>query len=72
MHHRITFAIKKEIEKYFAANFIISIDYSPWISNIIPIDKPNDEIRCCTDFRYIKKACLKDTFPLPNIDMIVD
>lgn len=29
-------------------------------------------MRCYTNFRYINKACLKDTFPLLNIDMIVD
>ena len=26
----------------------------------------------CTDFRDVNKACPKDDFPLPNIDMIVD
>lgn len=26
----------------------------------------------CTDFRDVNRACPKDDFPLPNIDMIVD
>lgn len=26
----------------------------------------------CTDFQDLNKASLKDDFPLPNIDMIVD
>ena len=26
----------------------------------------------CVDFRNLNKACLKDDFPLPHIDVIVD
>ena len=26
----------------------------------------------CVDFRDLNKACLKDDFPLPHIDMIID
>ena len=34
--------------------------------------KKNGQIRCCVDFRNLNKACLKDEFPLPNIDLLVD
>lgn len=33
--------------------------------------KPSDDIRLFIDFRDLNKACPKDDFPLPNIDMIV-
>jgi len=72
MHPKVALTIKKEIEKYLVACFIIPIDYSPWISNIVPVAKPNGEIRYCTNFRDINKAYPKDAFPLLNIDMIVD
>lgn len=26
----------------------------------------------CVDFTYLNKACLKDSFPLPQIDLKVD
>lgn len=39
MHPRVAFAVKKEIEKYLATGFIILIDYSPLICNIIPATK---------------------------------
>ncbi|KAH9287534.1 hypothetical protein KI387_031651, partial [Taxus chinensis] len=32
----------------------------------------NGKIRICIDFRDINKACPKDDFPLPSIDVIVD
>ncbi|XP_075665044.1 uncharacterized protein LOC142634638 [Castanea sativa] len=41
-------------------------------SNIVPVKKRNGQIRCCVDFRNLNKACTKDEFPLPNIDLLVD
>lgn len=72
MHPRVTLIIKKEIKKYIAIDFIISIDYSLWISNIFLATRPNGEIRCCIDFKDINKGYPKYTFPLPNTMMIVD
>ena len=34
--------------------------------------KKNGQIRCCVDFRNLNKICLKDEFPLPNINLLVD
>jgi hypothetical protein len=39
---------------------------------MVPITKPSSDIRICTDFKDLNKACPKDDFPFPNIDMIVD
>ena len=43
-----------------------------WLSNIVPIKKKKGQIRCCVDFRNLNKACPKDEFPLPNMDMLID
>lgn len=53
-------------------DFIRPVDYEKWISNIVPVTKPTGGIRICTNFRDLNKACPKDDFPLPNIDMIID
>ena len=34
--------------------------------------KKNGQIRCYVDFHNLNKICLKDEFPLPNIDLLVD
>ena len=60
------------MEKLLSENFIRAIDYAEWISNIVPISKHEKSIQVCTNFRDLKKACPKDDFPRPNIDMIVD
>ena len=39
---------------------------------MVLVTKPSGEIRICTNFRDLNKACPKDDFSLPNIDMIVD
>lgn len=72
MHPRVSLAIKKKIEKYLTVVFIVPINYSLWIFNIVPTTNINGEIRCCTKFRDINKACPKDAFPLPSIDMITN
>jgi hypothetical protein len=30
------------------------------------------DLRCCVDFRNLNKACPKDEFPLPNMDLLID
>lgn len=72
MHPQITLLVKAELKKLLDVGFIRPIDYLEWISNIVPVAKPNGSIRICMDFRDLNKAYPKDKFPLPNIDMIVD
>jgi len=67
----VSLLVKKEIEKLLEVGFIKPIDYSEWMENIVPVKKPTGEIRVCTNFRDPNKACLKDDFPLSNVDMIM-
>ena len=71
MHPHVALLVKVELEKLLKAGFIHAIDYAEWISNIILVSKHEKSIRVCTDFQDLNLACLKDDFPLPNIDMIV-
>ena len=34
--------------------------------------KKNGQIRVSVNFRNLNKACLKDEFPLPHVDILVD
>jgi hypothetical protein len=42
------------------------------LANTIIIRKYNGKWRMCIDFIDLNKACLKDEFPLPRIDSLVD
>ncbi|KAL6126263.1 hypothetical protein ACLB2K_074314 [Fragaria x ananassa] len=64
--------IKQEIEKLLASSFIKPIKHPTWLANIVPVKKKNGQIRVCVDFRDLNKACPKDEFPLPNMDVLID
>ena len=60
------------MQKLPSAGFIKPIQHPRWLSNIVPVKKKNGQIRCCVDFRSLNKAYLKDKFPLPNKDLLID
>ena len=64
--------IREEIAKQIQANFLEVVDYPQWLENIVLVPKKDGKVRMCVDFRDLNKACPKDDFPLPHIDVIVD
>lgn len=64
--------VKVEIQKSLGTVFIRPIYYPKWASNLVPISQPIGGIQICTKFRDINKAYLKDEFPLPSIEIIMD
>lgn len=72
MHPHVALLVKDELEKLLKVGLIRAIDYAKHISNTVPVSKVDKSIRVCTNFTDLNKACPKDDFPLPNIDMIVD
>lgn len=64
--------IKVEVNKLLKAGFIEEIKCPEYLANIVPVKKKRGQIRICVDFRDLNRACLKDEFPLPNVDILVD
>jgi len=54
------------------AGFIREVDYPEWLANVVLVKKSNGKWRMCVDFTNLNKAYLKDSFPLPQIDLLVD
>ena len=48
------------------------IHQAEWIANVVPIPKKDRKVRMCMDFKDLNKACPKDDFPLPHINVLVD
>ena len=47
--------------------------YCPkWLANVVMDKKTNDKWRMCVDFINLNKACLKDSYPVLWIDLLVD
>ena len=53
-------------------NFIYPISDSQWVSPLVIVPKKNGKWRVCIDYQELKKATLKDNFPLPFIDRVLD
>jgi hypothetical protein len=65
-------AIADEVKKLLQAGFIREVYYLEWLANVVLVKKSNGKWRMCVDFTYLKKACQKDSFPLPRMDFLVD
>ena len=65
-------AINEEVGKLLQAATIREVEYPEWLANVVLVKKANGKWRLCIDFTDINKACPKDSFPLPRIDLIVD
>ena len=64
--------IIEEVTKQLKVGFIKLIHQAEWIANVVPVPKKDGKVRMCKNFRDLKKACPKDDFPLPHIDVLVD
>lgn len=55
----------------YDAKIIAPIRFSDWVSNLVPTRKKTGDIRLFLDLRNLKKVSLKDNYPLPKIDHIL-
>ena len=53
-------------------NGVIFPAQSPWCSPLVLVDKPNGDIRICCDFRKLNLVTVKDSYPPPRIDDLLD
>ena len=64
--------VKEELQKLLDVNFIHPISYSKWVSPLVVVPKKENKWRICVDYRELNKATLKDYFPRPFIDQVLD
>ena len=65
-------AIAEEVRKLQDVKFIREVYYPDWLANVVIVKKANRKWRMCVDFTDLNKACPKDNYPLPRIDVLVD
>lgn len=65
-------ALKEEVQKLIKNGFIRETIYPKWVSNLVLVKKHNGKWKICIDFINLNKACLKDSFPFPWVDQLVD
>ena len=72
MNHALKNIIKDELQKLLHMGFIYPISDIQWFSPLVIIPKKNRKWWICVDYRELNKAILKDHFPLPFIDQVLD
>ena len=65
-------AIAKEVHKLLSAGFIREVYYPEWLGNVVMVKKANGKWQMCVDFTDLNKACPKDSYPFPRIDLLMD
>lgn len=63
--------IEKELKKLLDAHIILPLRYSTWVANLVLVRKKNGEIRLCVYFQNLNKSSLKDNYPLPKMDHLL-
>ncbi|KAL0451562.1 UNVERIFIED_CONTAM: Retrovirus-related Pol polyprotein from transposon gypsy [Sesamum latifolium] len=64
--------IEEEVRKLSKAGYVSEVQYTDWLANVVVVPKASRKWRMCTDFKDLNKACPKDPYPLPRIDLLVD
>ena len=63
--------VDAEINKMIESK-VIRPSKSPWASCIVNVRKPDGSLRVCQDYRRLNALTVKDSYPLPRIDMSLD
>jgi hypothetical protein len=45
---------------------------SPWNAPLVLVKKPDGSLRVCIDYRKLNEATVKDVYPLPRMDEMID
>ncbi|KAE9032775.1 hypothetical protein PR003_g9600 [Phytophthora rubi] len=73
--YRVSYAegeiMEAEIQQYLELGYVLESN-SPWASPVLMIRKPDGGIRFCIDSRKMNAVTVKDCYPMPLIDDILD
>jgi len=72
MNPNLKEVVREELQKLLNVNFIYPTSDSQWVSPLVIVHRKNGKWRVCIDYRELNKANLKDRFPLPLIDQVLD
>jgi len=63
--------LKKQIEELIEKQFILP-STSPWGAPVLLVKKKDENSRLCLDYRQLNKMTIKNKYPLPRINDLMD
>ncbi|KAL0295084.1 UNVERIFIED_CONTAM: Transposon Ty3-G Gag-Pol polyprotein [Sesamum angustifolium] len=63
--------IKKQLEEWLKKGFVRP-STSPWGAPVLFVKKKDGSMRLCVDYRQLNRVLLKNKYPLPRIDDLLD
>ncbi len=63
--------VRKQVE-YLLSKGLIAPSTSPWSAPILFTPKPDGSLRMCIDYRGLNKVTVRDKYPLPRTDELLD
>ncbi|MCI19658.1 RNA-directed DNA polymerase (Reverse transcriptase), partial [Trifolium medium] len=63
--------LKKQLEELLEKKFIRP-SVSPWEAPVLLVKKKDGSMRLCVDYRQLNKVTIKNKYPLPRIDDLMD
>ena len=64
--------VNQEVSKLLKMDLVTEVMYPEWLANVVVVPKKNGKWRVCVDYTDLNKACPKDPYPRPHIDLMVD
>jgi len=61
-----------EIIREMRCQGVIEESFSPWVSPAVLVRKKDGTLRFCIDYRKLNAVTIKDSYPLPRIDDLLD
>lgn len=68
---RESLELEKQLQHLISMGWV-QPSVSPWASNVLFAPKPGGKLRLCIDYRYLNENTVKNTYPLPRIDTLLD
>lgn len=72
---RIPIHMREEVNKIIEemkSQGVIEESHSPWVYPAVMVKKKDGSIRFCIDYRKLNAVTVKDSYPLPRINDILD
>ena len=72
MNPKYEMIVKEEIDKLLNVGFIYEIEHTEWVSPIVIVTKKNGKIRVCVDLKKVNATIVRDRYPLPFIEHVLE